>query len=98
MHIFGDKGAPDPEFNRGLHAEMLSQYFGGKLAEFSKATNKAGSNHSSEDEEEEAQPMDVSRSPQAAATVMGDQWAAHLQHILSFLHQLGLQVRHAVSC
>lgn len=77
-----------PDFDA---ADMLSHYFGGKLAEFSQATTMSTGSHGS-DEEEEAEAMDVSRSPEPAACVMGQQWAHRTQQVLTFLQQLGLQV------
>lgn len=75
-----------------LAADLLSKYFGGKLAEFSSAANKPGNSGSSDEEEEEADAMDVCRAPQPAVSVMGAQWAHPLQQILAYLQQLGLHV------
>ena len=79
--------------NDCAHADLLRQYFSGKLAAFSQASqNGSNTSGSDEDTEEQAGAMDTSSVPQPAASVMGQQWADHLPHILTFLQQLGLQV------
>ena len=74
-------------------ADVLRHYFGGKLSDFSRATqNASNSSGSDEVEEEQAEAMDIGSGPQPAASVMGQQWANQLPQILTFLQQLGLQV------
>ena len=74
-------------------ADLLRQYFSGKLAAFSQASQSASNTSGSDgDEEEPAEAMDIGSGPQPAASVMGQQWADHLPQVLTFLKQLGLQV------
>lgn len=77
----------------GCAADLLRQYFSGKLAAFSQASQNASAGSvSDEGAEEQAEAMDVGSSPQPAASVMGQKWADQLPQILGFLKQLGLQV------
>lgn len=75
-----------------LIADLLSQYFGAKLTEFSQANNKSGKSDSSDEGEDESDAMDVSRSPRPAVTVMGEAWVQRLRQILMYVQQLGLEV------
>ena len=75
-----------------LAADLLSQYFGAKLTEFSQANNTSSKRDSSEEGEEESDAMDVSRSPRPAVTVMGEAWVQRLRQLLMYVQQLGLEV------
>jgi len=74
-----------------LAVDLLSQYFGAKLTEFSQAS-ASGKSDSSDEGEEESDAMDVSRSPRPAVTVMGEAWVQRLRQILMYVQQLGLEV------
>jgi len=76
----------------GLAADLLSQYFGAKLTEFSQANNTFGKSDSSDEGDDESDAMDMSRSPRPAVTVMGDAWVQRLRKILMYVQQLGLEV------
>lgn len=81
------------QLNSCTPADLLRQYFSGKLAAFSQASqNASNTSGSDEDEEEQAEAMDIGSSLQPAASVMGQQWADQLPQVLTFLQQLGLQV------
>ncbi|KAA6417838.1 MAG: anaphase-promoting complex subunit 2-like [Trebouxia sp. A1-2] len=71
--------------------DLLSQYFGAKLTEFSQANNAPGKSDSSDEGEDESDAMDVSRSPRPAVTVMGEAWVQRLLQILMYVQQLGLE-------
>lgn len=73
-------------------ADLLSQYFGAKLTEFSQANVTAGKSDSSDDGDDESDAMDVSKSPRPAVTVMGEAWVQRLRQILMYVQQLGLEV------
>ena len=75
-----------------LAADLLSQYFGAKLTEFSQANNTSGKSDSSDEGEDESDAMDVTTSPQPAVTVMGEAWVQRLRQILMYVQQLGLEV------
>ncbi len=76
-----------------LVADLLSQYFGAKLTEFSQAHDTTSKTDSSDDGEDESDAMDVSKSPRPAVTVMGEAWVQRLRHVLQYVQQLGLEVR-----
>ncbi|DBA88589.1 hypothetical protein WJX77_003031 [Trebouxia sp. C0004] len=71
--------------------DLLSQYFGAKLTEFSQANNPSGKDDSSDEGDNESDAMDMSRSPRPAVTVMGEAWVQRLRQILMHVRQLGLE-------
>ncbi len=73
-------------------ADLLSQYFGAKLTEFSQASSASGKGDSSDEGDDESHAMDVSRSPRPAVTVMGEAWVQRLRQVLMYVQQLGLEV------
>ena len=76
-------------------ADVLSHYFGAKLSQLSQAALKSSSDSGSGadvEEEGRAEAMDMGGSPKSAKALMGEEWGSQLQHVLSHLQQLGLQV------